>query len=197
MSYEAMAAPTGRDRGEVEMPISLGWCTTRAERRKEEGAERSQAQGTSGSLAAGEGLQVPLVVSVQEPQLRFAGGAEGEVWHEPHPRRLIAREQLKRVKQKILQQRTQLINLDEESGAWSTWEKQELSYKGQHPQISWNHLLLSSSMHPRGLLHSDAMLKGRERKSPDETHEEQYTEIPAFGTWIKSPDFSLGSHYHS
>lgn len=43
-------------------------------------------------------------------------------------------------------------------------------------------------MHPRGLLHSDAMV-GR-RKSPDETMKSRYLGIPAFGTWIESPGIS-------
>jgi len=59
------------------------------------------------------------------------------------------------------------------------WEKQELSYKGQHPTSKLEPLaVIIIQCIPEACFIQMQWTGGGERKSPDETHEEQYLGIP-------------------
>lgn len=60
-----------------------------------------------------------------------------------------------------------------------TWEKQELSYKGQHPTNKLEPLaVIIIQCIPEVSASFRCNAGGGERKSPDETYEEQYLGIP-------------------
>ena len=180
--------PCSSSYGEGQMwskkyPSALdGWPKQRGGR---QWARHKQPQG---SLAAAEGLRSQLVVSVQEAQLRSAGGIEGRYGMNPVPGGWLP----------ATAGNSQLIYLDQQSGARSRGKSKNSVTKVSIPQTSWNHLLLSSSNASQRLasFKCDVEWEGRERVQMRPMKSRTW-EFPAFCTWVESPDFSLGCHYHS
>ena len=134
-----------------DIPISLGWVAE-AERRK----AVSQAKQPQGSLAAAEGLRSQLVVSVQEAQLRSAGGIEGRYGMNPVPGGWLPAT--------VGNSNRRFFSREHSSSTWTNSQglghvgkaRTQLQRSASHKQVETT-CCYHHPKHPRGLLHSNVM----------------------------------------
>lgn len=174
-----------------EMPISLGWVAE-AERRK----AVSQAQATSGEPGSSWRAKVPACGQCPGAQLRSAGGTEGRYCVNPVPGGWLPAT--------VGNSNRRFFSREHSSSTWTKSQglghvgkaRTQLQRSASHKQVGTT-CCYHRPKHPMlASFKCDVGWEGRERVQMRPMKNRTW-EFPAFCTWVESPDFSLGSHYHS